>query len=263
MLRLVVMLMLFGVAASVEARAELSYVGSSTIGEHIIPDAAVAFTKGTGVRFGSVQVQGSGKGLALVGRGEAPLAGVSRALTAGERREGLYYRIVGYDAVTVAVHRDNPVGSFSLDQLKAIYVGRITNWREVGGNAAPIVLITQVWGAGRAQMIEFQTHVLDGSPYRADRKEVDSQHDQVAALSTERHGITAVSRSFLDPGVKVVTIGGYAPEAAHVRSGAYVLSRPLILVAPRRPEPDVKRFIDFVLSAEGQRIVARRFVTVQ
>jgi phosphate transport system substrate-binding protein len=238
-------------------------VGSSTIGEHLVPEAAAAFAARTGVRFGAVQLQGSGKGLAMVTRGEAPLAGVSRALTPAERQEGLYYRIVGYDAVTVVVHRDNPVGSLTLAQLRDIYTGRITSWRGVGGASTPIVLITQVWGAGRAQMIEFQAHVLGGAAYRADRKEVDTQRDQGVALLGERHGIAAVSTAFLAPGVKIVTVDGYSPEPPHVRSGAYVLSRPLLLVAPRRPHPDVKRFIEFVLSAEGQAIVGRRFVTVQ
>ena len=264
MLRLIVMLMVVGlVLPAAPAGAELSYVGSSTIGEHIIPDAAKAFTARTGVRFGAVQNQGSGQGLALVVRSEAPLAGVSRALTQSERREGFYYRIVGYDAVTVAVHASNPVTGLTLAQLKAIYTGKITNWKDVGGAKAPIVLITQIWGAGRAQMVEFQSHVMGGLAYRADRREVDLQRDQVRALLVERHGIIAVSASVMPPGLRSITIDGYAPEPEHVRSGAYVLSRPLVLVAPRHPEPEVKRFIDFVLSGDGQAIVARRFVTVQ
>jgi len=243
--------------------AQLEYVGSSTIGEHIIPEAAEAFTAKTGIRFGGVQVQGSGRGLDLVVKGAAPLAGVSRALSLAEKQRRLYYRIIGYDAVSVFVHGDNPVLNVTKDQLKAIYTGRIMSWKQLGGRDARIVCITQVWGAGRAQMVEFQDHAMDGAPYREDRKEVDRQLDQVTALLAEPNGISAVSPAFARPGIRALAIGGFTPEPRHIRSGAYILSRPLILLAPVPPSKESRQFIDFMLSAEGQRIVARKFVPVR
>ena len=243
--------------------AQLTYVGSSTIGENIIPEAAEAFVAKTGIRFGEVQIQGSGKGLDLVLKGAAPLAGVARSLSPNEKQRRLYYQIIGYDAVSVFVHRDNPVANVTKDQLKGIFTGKITRWKQVGGRDVPIVCITQVWGAGRAQMVEFQDNAMDGAPYRKDRKEVDRQVDQVIALGAEPHGISAVSFANAGPGIRALAIDGFAPEARLIRSGAYVLSRPLILVAPVPPSKEAKQFIDFMLGAEGQRIVGRKFVPLR
>ena len=245
------------------AAAELSYVGSSTIADHIIPAAAEAFAKKTGVKLGPIAIQGSGQGLELVVRGAAPLAGVSRSLTVVEKQQRIYYQTIGYDAVAVYVHGSNPVSSLSKAALKDIYTGRVRNWKEVGGKDAPLVLITQNPGTGRAIMVEFRDQVMDGAPYREDRRVVDRQPDQVAALLSEPDGITAVSLASARPGINALTIEGFPPDPRSVRSGAYLLSRPLLLVTPARPSPDARRFVEFMLSPEGQAIVARNFITVR
>lgn len=245
------------------ASAQLAYVGSATIGDHIIPAAAKAFTAKTGVQFGSVETQGSGKGLEMVLSGKAHLAGVSRPLTLAEKQRPLYYRIIGYDAISVSVHPDNPVSSLTKQQLKAIYTGQISNWKEVGGPDAAIVCITLVWGAGRALMIEFREHVMDGVPYRSDRKEFDLQSDAATALLSESYGITALSVAYTHPGIKAVAIEGFLPTLEHIRSGAYLLSRPLLLVSQAHPTSEVKQFIDFMVSPEGQASVAHAFVPIR
>ena len=254
-------ILILGGAAT--ASAELSYVGSSTIGDHIIPAAAEAFTKKTGIKLGSIAIQGSGQGLDLVVRGAAPLAGVSRSLTVVEKQQRIYYQTIGYDAVAVYVHGSNRVSSLSKAALKGIYTGRIRNWNEVGGKDAPLVLITQHPGTGRTITVEFQDQIMDGIAFREDRREVDRQPDQVAALLSEPHGITAVSIASVRPGINAVAIEGFPPDPRSVRSGAYLLSRPLLLVTPARPDPDARRFVEFMLSPEGQAIVARKFHSVR
>lgn len=250
------------VAAGPAAAAGLTYVGSSTIGENILKDAGPKFTARTGIAVGRIETQGSGRGLEMVLRGQAELAGVARTLSPAERR-GLRYHIIGYDAVGVYVHPSNPVRGLTRSQLKGIYTGRIVSWKEVGGPDARIVCITQIWGGLRAQMVEFQAHVMDGLPYRPDRLEVDRQPDQVAALRGQPHGIAALSAAFAAGDLRAVPIEGFPPDPHHVRSGAYLLSRPLILVARPDARPEVRRFLEFMLGAEGQAIVARRFVPVR
>ena len=245
------------------AAAQIAYVGSTTIAEGLIPEAAKAFTMKTGIPFGGIETQGSSKGLQMVLRGEAHLAGVSRSLTLEEKQRRFYYRIIGYDAVGIYVHPANPVTSLTKQQLKAIHTGRITNWNEVGGADAPVVCITQDWGAKPAQMVEFQQNIMDDAPYREDRKEFPRQPDQVAALLQEPYGIIAISPAFARPGVKAIAIDGFAPEPRHVQSGAYLLSRPLLLVSQAHPPGQVKQFIDFLLGPEGQEIVGRKFVPVR
>ena len=253
--------LILGSAAT--AAAELSYVGSSTIGDNIIPAAAEAFARKTGIKFGSIATQGSGQGLELVVGGAAPLAGVSRGLTFVEKQQRIYYQTIGYDAVAVYVHGSNPVTSLSKVALKGIYTGGIRSWKEVGGEDAPIVAITQLWGAQRGQMVDFRDQAMGGAAYREDRREVDRQTDQVAALLSEPRGITAVSLAVAQPGITAVVIEGFPPDPQSVRSGAYLLSRPLLLVTPARPDPDTRRFIEFMLSPEGQAIVARKFLSVR
>jgi phosphate transport system substrate-binding protein len=245
------------------AAAELSYVGSSTIGDNIIAPAVEAFARKTGVKLGSIATQGSGQGLELVVRGAAPLAGVGRGLTFVEKQQRIYYQTIGYDAVAVYVHGSNPVSNLSKAALKSIYTGRIRGWKEVGGTEAPLVVITQIWGAQRAQMVEFRAQIMDGAAYREDRWEVDRQSDQIAALLSEPRGITAVSLASARPGISAVAIEGFSPDPRSVRSGAYILSRPLLLVTPARPDPDARRFVEFMLSPEGQAIVARKFLPVR
>ncbi len=250
-------------ASPVPAAAELSYVGSSTIGENIMPAAVEAFTKKTGIKLLSIGSQGSGKGLDMVVSGAAPLAGVSRSLTFVEKQQRIYYQTIAYDAVAVYVHDSNPVTNLSKAALKGIFTGRIRNWKEVGGKDGPIVAITEIWGAKRAQMVEFRDQVMDGATYREDRREVDRPPDQVTALLAEPQGITSVSTAQGRPGIRAVAIDGFPPDERSVRSGAYLLSRPLLLVTPARPDPDARRFVEFMLSAEGQAIVARKYVPVR
>ena len=250
-------------SAAPPAAAELSFVGSSTIGDNIIPAAAEAFARKTGIKFGSIATQGSGQGLELVVRGSALLAGVSRSLTFVEKQQRIYYQTIGYDAVAVYVHDSSPVTSLSKAELKGIYTGRIRSWKEVRGQDRPVVVITQTWSAQRAQMVEFRDQVMNGANYREDRWEVDRQADQVIALVSEPRGITAVSLALARTGIRAVSIEGFPPDARNVRSGAYLLSRPLLLVTPSRPDPHVRRFIEFMLSPEGQAIVAGKFVSLR
>jgi phosphate transport system substrate-binding protein len=155
------------------------------------------------------------------------------------------------------------VTALTKQQLKTIYTGQLTNWNAVGGADAPIICITQILGSGRAQMIEFQENIMDGVPYREDRKEVDRQPDQAAALLAEPYGITAFSPAFAPIGLKAIAIDGVAPEPEHIRSGAYRPSHPLMLVSQVHPKREVMQFFEFILSPAGQRIVARKFVPLR
>lgn len=112
-------------------------------------------------------------------------------------------------------------------------------------------------------MVEFRDQIMDGVAYREDRLEVDRQPDQVAALLSEPRGITAVSLAVARPGTTAVAIEAFPPDARSVRSGAYLLSRPLLLVTTARPDPDARRFVEFMLSPEGQAIVARKFLPLR
>jgi phosphate transport system substrate-binding protein len=134
------------------ADGDIRYSGSSTIGQSILDAAGArsAFERKTGIRFASLEVPGSGKGIEALLAGQANVAGASRPLKPDEKAKKILGTIIGYDAVAVFVSKDNPVSDLSKEQLKGIFTGKITNWKQVGGKDAPIAVNTEIQGAKRA-----------------------------------------------------------------------------------------------------------------
>lgn len=249
---------------------EISYSGSSTIGTGILEAGALkAFEAKTGIKFKSVEQPGSGKGVKALLDGKATLAGASRALHANEKK-GLLSHTIGYDAIAVFVHKNNPVKNLSKTQLKGIFTGRIKNWKEVGGKDAPIHPNTEILGGKRATTEFFQEHVLDGEPYGKGFKEIDFPKEQLVEISKDENGICGVSlglKAVVSPDVqgkvKAISVNSIEPTDSNVKSGVYMISRPLVLVTKGLPKGNVKKFIDFMQSKEGQEIVSKNFVPVK
>lgn len=252
------------------ALGELSYSGSSTIGTGVLNSGGVAaFEKKTGKKFKAVDIPGSGKGVQTLIDGKVELAGASRPLKPEEKKAGLSATTIGYDAIAVFVHKSNPVKSLSKEQLKGIFTGKIKNWKEVGGKNAPIVPNTEILTGKRATIEMFQEHVMDGAAY-AKFKEIDLPRDQIVDLVKNENGICSVSLGLLASlskeerdKVKAISVNDIQPTEKNVQSGAYLISRPLLLVTKGLPKGDVKEFISFILSPEGQAIVAKNFVPVR
>ena len=266
-LLLAIVMLALPVIASAE---QLTYCGSSTIGTGILNAGAVAaFEKKTGKKFKSVEIPGSGKGIKALIEGKVELAGASRPLKDEEKKEKLAAVTIGYDAIAVFVHKSNPVKNLTKEQLKGIFTGKITNWKEVGGKNAPIVPNTEMLDGKRATLEMFQEHVMDGAPY-AKFKQVDLPRDQIVELAKEENGICGVSLGLLATlgsdmraKVKAVPVKGVEPTEKNVQSGAYLISRPLLLVTKGIAKGDAKEFITFMLSPEGQALVGKNFVPVR
>jgi len=258
-------------STAVQAADEIAYSGSSTIGMSILQAGAVkAFEEKEGVKFAFVENPGSGKGIEALVAGKTPLAGASRPLSADEKKKKLLGTAIGYDAIAVFVHKDNPVTKLSKEQLKGIFSGSIKNWKEVGGKDAPITPNTEISGEKRATMLEFQKLAMDDAPYAKGFKEIDLPRDQITYVAGDETGICSVSLGLLAAvgpevraKVKAVTVNNIEPSDDNIRSGAYLISRPLLLVTNGLPKGMVKKFIDFMLSSEGQKYVAINFVPVK
>lgn len=250
---------------------ELSYSGSSTIGMSVLDAGAVkAFEQKTGIKFTSIEQPGSGKGIQALLDGKVTLAGASRTLKPEEKAKKLLGTAIGYDAIAVFVHKNNPVKNLTKDQVKGIFTGKIKNWKEVGGKDAPIKPNTEIAGEKRATMLAFQEMAMDNAAYGTGFKEIDFPRDQIVDVAKNENAICGVSFGLLAAvsgdlrgNVKAVTVNGIAPSDANIRSGAYLISRPLLLVTMGLPKGDVKKFIDFMLSPDGQKVVATNFVPVK
>jgi phosphate transport system substrate-binding protein len=249
----------------------LSYNGSSTIGMGFMQIGAVEqFSKYSGIKFASISNDGTGKGLKALMEGKVPVAGASRPLKPEELAQGLVPTTIGYDAIAVFVHRDNPVKELTKAQLKGIFTGRIRNWKEVGGNNAPIVPNIEMLTGKRATIEMFQEMILDGEKYGNGFEQVDLPRDQIVEVARHKNGIASASRGLLvatsmemRSKVKVIKIDGYNPTPANARSGKYPISRSLFMVTMGEPKGEAKTFMDFTLSPAGQTIMRQNFVAVK
>ena len=251
--------------------ADVTYTGSSTIGMGIIENGAKElFEKKTGIDFGKIDMPGSGKGFKALIAGDFKMSGASRKLKLKEKKKKPYYKVIGYDAIAVFVHNNNPVKNLTKEQLKGIFTGKITNWKDVGGKDVSIKPNTEISGQGRATMQVFKKIVMDGLSYAKGLKEIDLPRDQIISLVKNENEICSVSMGLLNElseneinKVKTVSVNGVKPDKKYIKEGTYLISRPLILLSKKLPKDDVKKFFDFIMSTEGQAIVGKRFVSVK
>lgn len=263
--------MMFSLPQIVFADDEISYSGSSTIGMSVLEAGAVkAFEQKTGLKFKSIDQPGSGKGIKALLEGKVTLAGASRALETEEKKQKLIGTAIGYDAIAVFVNAKNTIKNLTKEQVKGIFTGKIKNWKEVGGKDAPIHVNTEIAGQQRATMLAFQEMAMDKAPYGTGFKEIDFPRDQIVEVAKDENGVCSVSFGLLAAvsadlrdKVKALTVGGIEPSDKNIQSGAYLISRPLLLVTNGLPKGNVKKFIDFMLSKEGQDIVNKNFVPVK
>jgi len=244
------------------AARTLTYEGATTIGANIMPEATRLFATHTGLIFSYIGGAGADAGFKAAVEGRATFGGVARELTADEKAKVGGSEVIGYDVLGVFVNRNNPVRNLTRSQVKQIFTGQATNWKQFGGPDRPITVYSEKLTGGRATVRAFKDMVLGGDSY-GPVKELEDATDCIKNVATDDGGITASSMSFAIPGVLAVAIDGAGPTPREVQSGRYPLKRPLILVTKDVPSGDVRAFLDFMLTKEAQAIVARKFVAVK
>lgn len=252
------------------ASAEVIYGGSSTVAEVLNGGVVKGFEARSGAKVQVADVSGTGKGLKSLAEGKINLAGSGRVLNAEEKKSGLLGTIVGYDGLAVYVNASNPVKDLSKEQLKDIFTGKVKSWKQLGGKDVKIVPLVEPVASKRATVQMVQEQLLDGAPFAPGLREVDQLKDQVAAVARDEGGLCVASVGFLasaDPavrsGVRAIQVDSTEPSDSNIRSGAYLLSRPMLLVTKGLPGGEVKAFLDYVLSRDGQSVVERYFVAVK
>ena len=239
----------------------LSYKGSETIGGTVLPEIIKEFQAKTGIGFATVETPGAAAGWKALMAGEVAVAGMTRALTKAEKELRPSFIVMGFDALSIYVHPNNPLKNLSKERVKGIFTGEITQWQQVGGAAAPIVVL--IGDMGRANVQEFQRKALDGASFGPAVRVVPSYDEILRLIATNEHAITFASISLKRAGVKIIDFDGIAPSHESVRKGGYLLQQPLLLVAQKTPSGDLEKFFNYVQSVEGQRIVAKYFIPYQ
>ena len=245
-------------APSTEAPAELSgtvATDGSTSMEKVIGALGEAFMEqNKGVTF-TYNPTGSGSGITAVGEGRCDIGLSSRALKDDEKASGLKETVLALDGIAVIVNPANPVSVFNVEATAKIYTGEITNWKEVGGNDAEIVLIGREAGSGTRDGFESITDTKDSCKYR---QELTSTGDVITTVSTNPDAIGYASLAALKDNVKALTVGGIAPTEDTVKDGSYVIQRPFVLVTKDGAELSTaaQAFFDYATSADAADLIA-------
>jgi phosphate transport system substrate-binding protein len=233
----------------------LTYDGATSISSRVLPLALPALERRTGVTV-KVARSGGGKGLKAMFAGQVDVAGLSRALSPEERDRKPSVAIIGYDALGVWVNEQNPVRGLTRAQLSDLFTGKITNWKQLGGKDRPVVACTEHLDSERATLEAFRQLALDGAAF-GPVKELEDPADCLKHVTSDPGGITPATTAYAIAGVRAVAIDGIAPDVQHIRDSSYLLTRPLLLVTREAPTGALRDFVDFMVSPEGQALVAQ------
>lgn len=199
---------------------------------------------------------GSSTGIKAVQEGRCDIGLSSRALKDEEKESGLKETVLAYDGIAIIVHPDNPVSNLSVEEIASIYTGEITNWSEVGGEDAEIVLIGREAGSGTRDGFESITGTKDACQYR---QELTSTGDVITTVSSNPNAIGYASLAAIKDNVKALSVSDVAPSEETVKDGSYVVQRPFVLVTKSGEElSDVaQHFFDYALSDEAVSLISK------
>ena len=207
---------------------------------------------------------GSGAGIEAVTSGTADIGNSSRNLKDEEKSKGAVENVVAIDGIAVCVDPANTVEGLTKEQLSSIYLGETTNWSEVGGADAPIIVIGREAGSGTRGAFEELLDVADKCAYA---NELDSTGAVMAKVASTPGAIGYVSLDVVDDSVKALPLEGVEPTAENIKAGKYFLSRPFVMATKGEISEQselVQTWFDFVLGEEGQSIAAQvGLITVQ
>ena len=244
-------------------------------GSDTMVNLALAWAEAYGQIHPEVQVAvtggGSGTGIAALINGTVDMANASRSIKKEERAQaeanGIepVEHVVARDAIAVVVHPSNPVNGLTIPQLSDIFSGKITNWREVGGEDRPIVLLSRESNSGTH--VFFLEHVV-----RQGRKDDKTLFSPDTLLMPSSEGISAEVRQnpnaigydglgYVTPDQKVVAVAPAAgepyvpPMVETVKDGSYPIARDLYIYTVGEPQGAIHDYLDWILGPEGQAIV--------
>jgi phosphate transport system substrate-binding protein len=243
-------------APALASAGSLRYEGSSTIGK-IIEDAKNVY-KTSAFSVDVVSESSGGEQCAL--RKNCDLGGVAREVEPKVLEQGIVSTLIAKDAIAAIVHKDNPIKALTMEQLRGIFSGKITNWSQVGGADLPIQ--PYMVKAASATREVFAKHVLKGENYGENVKVATPDATMVTTVAKDIGGIGQISFSFFSDfsNVRPLIIDEQEPS---VNNPNYTINRPLYIVTNGQPTGEAKAFLDWLLSPEGQAVVKKRFVGVK
>ena len=199
---------------------------------------------------------GSGSGIAAVSEKRCDIGLSSRALKDEEKNNGLTETVLAYDGIAIIVNPENAISDLSVEDIARIYTGEITNWKDLGGADAEIVVIGREAGSGTRDGFESITGTSEKCVYR---QELTSTGDVITTVSQNPDAIGYASLSAVKDTVKALTVGGVAPTEDTVKDGSYVVQRPFVLVTrtDEKLSEAAQAFFDYATSADAVELIAK------
>ena len=244
-------------APQTEAPAALSgtvATDGSTSMEKVIGALGEAFMEAnSGVNF-TYNPTGSGSGITAVSEGRCDIGLSSRALKDSEVASGLVGTVLAYDGIAVIVNPANTVEDLDIETIAKIYTGEITNWSEVGGADAEIVLVGREAGSGTRSGFEELTETVDKCKYR---QELTSTGDVITAVAQNPDAIGYASLASVKDSVKALKVTGVTPSEETVKDGTYLIQRPFVLVTKEGValSPVAQAFFDYATKGQANDII--------
>ena len=211
-----------------------------------------------------ININGTGSGDGIKNAGEIYQIGMSsRELTPEEQGRGLTEEIIAIDGIAVIVHSSNPVGDLSIEDIRNIYTGAITDWSQVSGGVkrGRIAVVSREEGSGTRgafeELVGFQGKLVQGA------NESTSTGAIKAGIAQNPDAVGYISLGSVDNTIKPVSVGGVAASTANVVNGSYKIARPFIVLSGRNVHPESKAFLDWILTPAGQTIVKTSWIAVK
>jgi phosphate transport system substrate-binding protein len=235
---------------------EISVAGSTTVQPlaELFAEAYMAMHPDVKI---DVQGGGSSTGVKSAGQDTTDIGNASREIKDSEMEEypDLVVHTIAYDGIAPVAHPDVPVDDLTLEQVRDIFAGNITNWSELGGPDENIIVVSREEGSGTRAA--FEDLVMGDDALIVDTAILQPSNGAVrTTVSTTPFSIGYLSFGYLDDSVKALQVNGVEPTVANVVGGDYPVFRPLNMVTNGEATGVVKDWLDYILGSEGQQIVA-------
>jgi phosphate transport system substrate-binding protein len=259
-IEIVALALVLGLTSSMVWAGNIAIKGSTTV-LPIAQKAAEAYMKQNQDVKISISGGGSGNGIKALIDGSTDIADSSRFIKPQEVKlavdKGRYPVpfAVAYDCIVPVVHPSNSVKNITMAQLKDIYMGKIKNWKEIGGPDMPVVVISRDTSSGTYEVwhekVMKKERVFPGALLQASNGAV------VQAVSKNKNAIGYIGLGYVTDSVKALSVNNIKGSAETTLNGTYPVSRPLYMFTPGWPKGDVLKFINFVMNPEkGQKYVS-------
>jgi phosphate transport system substrate-binding protein len=197
---------------------------------------------------------GSSAGIKAANEGKVSIGMTSREIKEEEKKPEVAINQLAWDAIAVIVNQENTLSNLTSEQIAKIYTKEITNWKDLGGKDAPIVVIARDTSSGTREAFDTIFSVKD--KINADQEAAKT--GEVKTLVTQNpNAIGYISLTFADQSVKVLDVDGVKAIEANVENNTYTIKRPFIILTKTIPDDAVKAFIDFIYSEEGKTIIGK------